>query len=99
MNQIEFAELTKEETVLMEKILKRAEPLFENKINPEEITTHIGMNLRAVHAVCPLDFRKLHGFNDFSFAHDIIMIDMKLNKETGELEEFFLPRCAKPQSN
>lgn len=97
MSRAEFVELTEMETALMEEIIKRATPLFENKVNPEDIPQHIEMNLRAVHSVCPLDFKKLHDFNDFSFAHDVVMIDIKLNKETGELEDHFLPRCSKTE--
>ena len=41
-----------------------------------------------------LDFEKLQGFGDGSFAHDINGINRHFNRDTFELENFFLPRCA-----
>ena len=38
--------------------------------------------------------RLLHQFDDANFGHDISGIYRHLNRETGELEGCFLPRCA-----
>ena len=42
-----------------------------------------------------LDFEKLIKFDDFNFLHDILGIRKHINRETGELEDCFLPRCSK----
>lgn len=54
------------------------------------------MDLAATHCSgCPLDFDKLAGFDDFNMAHDLHGIRRNINTTTGELENCFLPRCAK----
>ena len=53
------------------------------------------MDLEAVHSNgCPLDFEKLLAFDDFNFWHDMNGIRACVNRETGELGNNFLPRCA-----
>lgn len=55
----------------------------------------IRMDLLAVHNnCCPLDFVKLLKGRDEDFAHDIAGIGRHLNRETGKLEDCFIPRCA-----
>ena len=53
------------------------------------------MDLEAANMTCPLDFKKLLAFDDFSFMHDISGIHKHLNRDTGKLVNCFLPRCAK----
>lgn len=56
---------------------------------------HWQMNLTATHANgCPMDFKKLHSCDLNTLAHDFYGIEESLNKQTGALENFFLPRCA-----
>ena len=57
----------------------------------------IAMDLAAADADCPLDWEKLHGFDDFNFAHDIFGIYKHLNRTTLKIEHCFLPRCALPE--
>lgn len=53
------------------------------------------MDIIATHANGnPLDFDKLLAADDFNFAHDVFGICRHLNRETGELEDFFSPRCS-----
>lgn len=53
------------------------------------------MDLDAVNSNgCPLDFDKLAGFDDFDFAHDIVGIYKNLDRNTGQLTDHFIPRCA-----
>jgi hypothetical protein len=55
------------------------------------------MDLEVTHSNgTPLDFDALLAFDDFSFFHDINGIANNLNRRTGQLENCFLPRCAKP---
>ena len=56
------------------------------------------MDMEAAHSNgCPLDFQKLLSFPDFDFWHDVYGIQACINRETGELENCFLPRCARKQ--
>lgn len=53
------------------------------------------MDLTAVHANdVKIDFKRLLEADDFNFAHDIVGIQQHLNRETGKLENCFLPRFA-----
>lgn len=42
----------------------------------------------------PLELQRLLDADDFNFAHDVFGIHRHLNRETGELEDFFSPRCS-----
>lgn len=57
---------------------------------------NLRMDLAATHANgCPMDFAKLADTDNFTFAHDIVGIDRHIDRATGKLTNFFLPRCAK----
>ena len=54
----------------------------------------LSMDLTAAHLNgCPLNLRKLYDADDSNLAHDVFGIRRYLNRETGELENHFLPRC------
>lgn len=54
------------------------------------------MDLTATNANgCPLNFDALLTFDDFNFSHDIEGIMKHLDRRTGELQNYFLPRCAR----
>lgn len=53
----------------------------------------IEMDLAAVHAACPLDLDKLAEFADADFCHDIGLIRRHLDRTTGQLPDWFAPRC------
>ena len=53
------------------------------------------MDLEAAHHACPLDLHGLQHANVANFMHDVCGIGVHLNRETGELEDCFLPRYAK----
>ena len=68
-----------------------------NTIPTTALTLH--MDLTAVHANgTPLDLPKLLAADEFNFAHDINGITRHLDRNTGKLLHFFLPRCAKPEA-
>lgn len=46
---------------------------------------------------CPMDFQRMLDADDFSFAHDFFGIARHLDRSTGELTGFFLPRFARPE--
>jgi hypothetical protein len=54
---------------------------------------HHAMNVSACHANGnPLDLTRLLAADDFNFAHDVFGIDRHIDRETGELQNFFSPR-------
>ena len=54
------------------------------------------MDVEAVHSNgCPLDFKALLEFPEEDFAHDINGIQENIDRSTGALGNFFLPRCAR----
>lgn len=84
-------DVTKQETLAIQKIVARA-------VNEgwKGDSFELSMDLAAAHANgCVLDFQKLLDFPDFDFNHDIHGIMRHLNRRTGKLEDFFLPRCSR----
>lgn len=58
---------------------------------------HIHMDLVAVKAngMPELDFGRLLNSSGQDFAHDIVGIERNLNRQTGKLENCFVPRAAR----
>lgn len=56
------------------------------------------MDIEACHCNgCPLKLRELAGAPSADFSHDVFGIRRHLNRETGQLENCFLPRFAAPK--
>lgn len=56
------------------------------------------MDVTAAHANgMPLCLDRLLAADDFNFAHDVFGIRRHLNRQTGQLENFFVPRFASPE--
>lgn len=54
------------------------------------------MDLEATHNCGnPLDVQKLLDAPDGTFFHDLSGIEEHLDRKTGELKDFFVPRCTK----
>lgn len=90
-----------EERAMIVKIVARAvrEKLVEKGAHADG-SLDLTMDLCATHANgTPLDFEKLLAADRFNFLHDICGIRRHLNRITGELENCFLPRCARPMSH
>ena len=92
MDTISF-ETTKEEFNLIQAIVLRANAAGH----------HIGtimdghMDVSAVHMNdIPLRLTAFLEADNFNFAHDYCGIQKHLNRETGKLENCFVPRFAKP---
>lgn len=86
-------ETTNEEYDVIEKIVERAAA-----IDPDINRGTLTMDITAAHANgCPLKLGELLAAPDSDFFHDIAGITRHINRETGELEDFFLPRYAKNQ--
>lgn len=59
----------------------------------------LSMDITAVHLNgCPLDLEKLLAADDFNFLHDVYGIMGHIDRNTGELRDCFLPRCALPET-
>jgi len=59
------------------------------------------MDLTAADGVngnCPLDWDRLIAADDFNFLHDLSGICRHINRDTGELENCFLPRFTKRET-
>ncbi|WP_157384325.1 hypothetical protein [Desulfitobacterium hafniense] len=94
MKQIDF-KTTPEEHMKIQLIAERAVNKYQEmgyKLNK----LHSAMDITAVHLNgCSLDLDKLLEAPDFDFIHDVAGIARHLNRSTGELEGFFIPRYAK----
>ena len=53
------------------------------------------MDISAAHKAQPLDIDRWLAADDFNFMHDLIGIHNHINRETGKLENSFMPRFAK----
>ena len=53
------------------------------------------MDLDAANKNCPLKLQELLDTDDFNFYHDLVGIRQHVNRNTGKLEDCFLPRFAK----
>ena len=60
----------------------------------DEPVLDIMLDIEHTMAVCPLDLSALDAFDAGNFAHDIIGIYVNFNRDTRELDNCFLPRCA-----
>lgn len=55
----------------------------------------VQMDIIAVHTCgCPLKLSELLKADDFNFEHDVFGICSNIDRLTGELKNFFLPRYA-----
>jgi len=78
---------TKKEDVIIAEIAIRANKLM----NLDELSTM--MDIETCHLKnVELDLKKLLESNDFNFCHDVGGINANLNRDTGKLMNFFLPR-------
>lgn len=87
---VQFAKFTKAERRIVIGIANRAisAGIYKNRLDAD-------MDISAVHATCPLRLTALLEANQFDFAHDMYGIRRHLNRQTGELGNFFLPRFAR----
>jgi len=81
---------TKEDLDVIDKIIERA-----NKLGVMLNKMGLLMDISATHEKCPLKLQELLEADNFNFMHDVIGIINNINRDTGELENCFLPRFAK----
>lgn len=93
MKQINW-DTTEEDDVLIESVVKRA--FEELELDAIIDKTCLSMDIAVTHLNgTPLDFNKLLSFDDFNFGHDVYGISSNINRNTGKLDNCFLPRCSK----
>lgn len=90
---IDWSRLTREETNVIRRIANRAHDVLKRN-GCSVRTVYIEMDVSAAHIACPIDLEKLESAEDFTFMHDIGGIRRHIDRETGELKDCFVPRCA-----
>jgi hypothetical protein len=86
-DMVQFADFTEEERVAVKKILDRTQKVI---VGVDRLA--LEMDLAAVHASNPLRLEELSEADDANFFHDIGEISENLNRETGKLQNCFVPR-------
>lgn len=90
---IRFAFFTDSEFLVVRAIAERSVELgIHKKVLDAE------MDIAATAYFVPLRLTELRDADDFNFIHDLGGIRGHLNRETGLLENFFLPRFAAHQN-
>lgn len=81
------------------KEVKTINKIAERVINlyPQIKFLNIQMDITAAHLKCPLMLDELLAADESNFMHDIAGIVNNINRNTGKLENCFLPRYAKKQ--
>ncbi len=92
---IPFDRFSREDFDLIEKIASRAIGLVAITSKPPKKMTLV-MDLAACHLVAaPLKLSEMLHAPMSDFAHDVFGITRHINRETGQLEDCFLPRFAR----
>jgi len=95
--EIQFAEFTPSERQSVDTILSRMARIVRaagRTFGPQDCVT-VEMDIAAVHVTCPLDLERMAAGADFDLAHDVYGINRHLDRDTGELRDFFCPRFAR----
>lgn len=82
--------ISKQSQLLISDIVKRASS-FNSKVD----NLSLEMDLTCVHSQMELNLPELLRADSVNFCHDIFGIRQHLNRQTGKLENFFVPRFAK----
>lgn len=90
--QVKFA--NKKDTEIIHNIVGRLRGL--ELVPPGFDYLSMEMDLSATHANgCPLKLEELLKADKFNLLHDLMGIRNHINRKTGKLERFFLPRYAR----
>lgn len=91
---IDWSKITRIDLTDVDRIATRAikaTPLHSPMLNKMDLT----MDLAAAHIACPIDLQQLLDAKELDFWHDVSGIIKHIDRETGELRDCFVPRCAK----
>lgn len=83
---------------LIERIVNRGMGLAEQAGSPRDRMSMM-MDLCAAHGCngnAPLDLKALAEADDFNLAHDVFGIEAHIDRVTGQIMGFFVPRFARP---
>lgn len=87
-------DVTRAEAAIIGRIADRAVKLAD-KLGAIYARMDAVMDVTAAHANgCPLDLDRLLHADDFNFGHDVFGIRRHIDRQTGEVGGFFLPRFA-----
>ena len=91
-------DVSDEDAALISTIVDRTEAIVEAQDGVlDRLSTT--MDLTACHANgCPLDLPKLVAADNFNLAHDVFGIARHLDRKTGKLRDYFVPRCSMPET-
>lgn len=85
---------SKFESQIIGKLAKRASAMAD-KSGFEYTPMDARLDITACHLnCCALNLNKLAQAEDFDFAHDVFGIRRHINRDTAQLEDCFVPRCA-----
>lgn len=87
---IDWNKTTDTDLVLIRKCAKRAYKELKN-IVPISFMD-LEMDITAANIASPLKLEELLNADDFNFAHDICGIRANINRDSGEMNNCFLPR-------
>lgn len=87
---IQWNKINKEDLIIIDKITKRAAKTITD-LN----VMNTNMDITAVHIDSPLRLEDFLNAPDMDFVHDVVGIHNNLNRQTGKLENCFLPRYTK----
>lgn len=91
IGEMKMSTMTKEESMIMFKILERADKMG---IMANDRMT-LSIDLGVAHKATPLDFERLLEADNFNFSHDIVGIQNHVDRERKKMDETFLPRFIK----
>lgn len=91
---LEFPVMNAKEMLLIDKITERALKAFKT-IGIERERMQVEMDIVFTYGLCCLRLKDLSEASRADFAHDILGIDKNLNRETGKMDNFFLPRFSR----
>lgn len=91
---MKFATFTKEERIHVDVITARVRKIAADHYGYSVDRLGVQMDLAAVHLHTPLRLSGLANAEDHDLMHDVNGIARHLNRETGKLENFFVPRYA-----
>ena len=88
---------------LVQKIVDRFQKLT-TKSNPRarlsKAKLELVLDIVACHMNgCELDLEKLLNFDDFNLVHDVAGIRNRIDRNTGQINGCFLPKCSKKEES
>jgi hypothetical protein len=83
--------VTNEEFMIIMDIVERADEMELMAFD----RLSLSMDLAFTHEELDLRLKDLLEADDFNFAHDIVGIQNNLNRQTKQMENYFLPRFTK----